>query len=62
MTEILEGYYKINDTNRILYWDGEKWMKPIKDHQKRIGTWLGVLDNQPKKIRSLEFIDYKDLP
>ena len=50
-----EGYYRLNGTKRILYWDGEKWMKPIKDQQGRLGTWLGKLDKQPK-VKSAEYI------
>lgn len=50
------GYYKINGTKRVLYWDGDKWMKPIKDQQKRYGTWIGALDKQPK-VKTVEEID-----
>jgi hypothetical protein len=46
--ELEVGYYIINETKRILYWDGEKWMKPVKDQQGRLGTWLCQLDKQPK--------------
>lgn len=41
-------YYKINGTKKILYWDGKKWMKPIKDS---IGSYSGLISemsNQPK--------------
>lgn len=50
-----EGYYRLNGSKRILYWDGEKWMKPVKDQQGRYGTWLGQLDKQPK-VKSAEYI------
>lgn len=50
-----EGYYRMNGTKRILYWDGEKWMKPVKDQQGRLGTWIGQLDKQPK-VKSAEYI------
>ena len=50
-----EGYYRLNGGKRILYWDGEKWMKPMKDQQGRYGTWLGQLDKQPK-VKSAEYI------
>ena len=50
-------YYRINGTKKILYWDGSKWMKPIKDHQKRYGTWNGHLDKQPTNIKSVELVD-----
>ena len=29
------GYYRINKTKRILYWDGEKWKKTEKDNEAR---------------------------
>jgi hypothetical protein len=50
-------YYRINGTKKILYWDGSKWMKPVKDHQKRYGTWNGHLDKQPLNIKSVELVD-----
>ena len=50
--ELEVGYYIINETKRILYWDGEKWMKPVKDQQGRLGTWLCQLDKQPKIKKS----------
>ena len=50
-------YYRINGTKKILYWDGSKWMKPVKDHQKRYGTWNGHLDKQPTNIKSVELVD-----
>lgn len=55
---LIEGeYYRINETKKILYWDGEKWMKPVKDQQKRYGTWNSLLDKQPNNIKSVELID-----
>lgn len=54
-TELEIGYYQINNSKKILYWDGNKWLKPIKDQQKSYGTWLGHLDKQPK-IKALAFI------
>ena len=53
-------YYRINGTKKILYWDGSKWMKPVKDHQKRYGTWNGHLDKQPTNIKSVELVDIYD--
>lgn len=50
-----EGYYRLNGTKRILYWDGEKWMKLVKDQQGKLGTWLGQMDKQPK-FNSAEYI------
>jgi hypothetical protein len=57
MEELIDGeYYRINETNKVLYWDGERWMKPMKDQQKRYGTWLSPLDKQPT-VKSVELID-----
>ena len=59
--ELIDGeYYRINGTKKVLYWDGEKWMKPVKDNQKRYGTWLGPLDKQPT-VKSVELIDIKNM-
>jgi len=41
-------YYFINNTKRVLYWDGEKWMKPKKDVRGRYGGWIEPLEKQPK--------------
>ena len=49
-------YYRINNTKRVLYWDGEIWMKPVKDQQKRYGAWNTYLDKQPN-VRSAELVD-----
>ncbi len=48
MTELEEGYYQINNTKKILYWDGEKWMKPKKDVRGNYGGWIEPLEKQPK--------------
>lgn len=56
--EIEVGYYIINGTKRVLYWDGEKWMKPVKDQQGRMGIWLGRLEKQPK-VKSVKPIEVK---
>jgi hypothetical protein len=53
-------YYRINGTKKILYWDGMKWMKPVKDQQKRFGTWNTHLDKQPTNIKSVELVDIDD--
>ncbi len=50
-------YYRINGTKKILYWDGKEWMKPVKDSQKRYGTWNSYLDKQPTNIKSIELVD-----
>ena len=55
-TENLEvDYYQINNTKKVLYWDGEKWMKPVKDYYKRY-TYLGKLDKQPTNIKTLTIV------
>lgn len=50
-------YYRINGTKKILYWNGTQWMKPIKDNQKRYGTWNSYLDKQPTNIKTVELVD-----
>lgn len=50
-------YYRINGKKKVLYWDGHKWMKPQKDHQGRLGTWLAPLDKQPTNIKSVELVN-----
>lgn len=60
MENLETGYYKINGTKKVLYWDEEKWMKPMKDQQGRLESWLGKLDKQPK-IKSVEKMEVKDL-
>lgn len=48
-TQLIDGeYYRINKTNKILYWDGENWLKPIKDQQKRYCTWNSYLENNQR--------------
>ena len=49
-------YYKINGTNRILCWDGERWMKPAKDTRGSYSGWLSPLEKQPS-IKSVEKCD-----
>lgn len=51
-------YYRINNTKKILYWGGEKWMKPRKDQQGKFGSWVGVLDKQPTNVKSVEHVPY----
>lgn len=41
-------YYVINNTKKILYWNGETWMKPRKDVQGRLGSYVEHLSRQPK--------------
>ena len=45
-------YYQINNTKKVLYWDGEKWMQPIKDYYKRY-TYLSVLEKQPTNVKTI---------
>jgi hypothetical protein len=52
LEELSHDYYQINGTKKILYWDGELWKEPIKDHYKRY-TFLGYLEKQPKNIKTL---------
>lgn len=62
MKELEEGeYYRINNTKKILYWNGTLWMKPVKDNRGNIGTWLANLDKQPKNIKNVEKVDFNDL-
>lgn len=53
-------YYRINNTNKVLYWNGTEWMNPVKDAQKRLGTYVAKLDKQPL-IKSVEAVTPKDL-
>jgi len=43
-------YYQVGQ--RLLYWDGEKWMKPVKDSRGNIGGYLTDCE-QPKKIKDI---------
>lgn len=51
--EIEYGYYQINGTKKILYFDGERRMKPVKDRQKRFGSLVEPLDKQPTNIKTI---------
>ena len=60
--DLIQGnYYRINRTKKILYWDGTEWLKPIKDQQKKYGTWLSRLDKQPTNIKNLEIVDISEI-
>jgi len=48
-----DEYYQINGTVKVLFWDGNKWMKPVKDRLGKYG-YLAPLDNQPVRIKSAE--------
>lgn len=47
-----EGYYIINNTKKILYWDGKEWKKPVKDSRGSYSGLLSRLQKQPK-IKSI---------
>lgn len=53
-------YYRINNTKRILYWDGEQWMKPAKDSRGSYSGYIVSLDKQPN-VKSIEKIDITEL-
>lgn len=53
-------YYKINGTNRVLYWNGSEWMKPEKDNQKRLGSWVSILEKQPN-VKKVELFEINNL-
>jgi hypothetical protein len=48
-----EGYYIVNSGKAILYWDGTKWMQPVKDATGRLFSFVREMDKQPVKIKSL---------
>lgn len=54
-------YYRINGTKKKLYWDGEKFMKPIKNSRGVFDGLIGFLDKQPNNIIRAEKISIKDL-
>lgn len=52
-----QDYYVINGTKKVLYWDGAKWMKPVKDSRKSFNSGLiGNLDKQPTNVKSIELV------
>lgn len=52
-TSLLESgeYYLINGT-KILYWDGTRWLKPVKNSMGSYCGLLGFLNSQPKIIKT----------
>jgi len=60
LANLEEGYYWINGTKRILYWNGSIWMKPTKDNMKRYSGLLCYLENQPN-IKSVQIAQLSDL-
>lgn len=53
-------YYRINDTKKILLWNGDEFMKPEKDQQGRYGSWITRIDSQPK-IKFVQEVDMNEL-
>jgi len=51
MTPTETGYYQINGTKKVLYWDGSKWMRPVKDKRGKYDGWLGHLEKQPTNVK-----------
>lgn len=47
------GYYYINGTAKVLYWDGEKWLNGVKDSLKMYSL-ISALEKQPKNIKTVE--------
>jgi hypothetical protein len=60
-TLIAGEYYRINNTKKILYWNGYIWMQPVKDQQKRFATWVRHLDKQPTNIKRVDMVDVNEL-
>jgi len=55
------NYYLINGSKKILYWDGEKWMKPIRDRNKRYGYYVCNLEKQPTNVKTVNLIIYLNI-
>lgn len=55
------NYYRINGTKKKLYWDGEKWMKPIKDRRGSYDGWIAPLEKQPTNFKFAQEISISDL-
>lgn len=47
-------YYQINGTKKVLYWDGEKWMQPVKDTRGKYSDWLGHIEKQPTNVKTIK--------
>lgn len=50
-------YYQINNTKKVLYWDGEKWMRPVKDSMGKYDGWIGHLEKQPTNVKTVKKVD-----
>ena len=62
--QLEEDYYVINNSKKVLYWNGVEWMKPTKDRQGRLGSYITKLDKQPTNIRTVTPVwetEYADL-
>ena len=61
-TSLLEQghYYRINGTKQILQWEDGIFVKPVKDAQKRFGTWVVKPQSQPL-VKSVEEVKLEDL-
>ena len=55
------NYYRINGTKKKLYWDGEKWMKPVKDSIGSYDGWIAPLEKQPTNFKFAQEISISEL-
>ena len=55
------NYYRINGTKKKLYWDGEKWMKPVKDSRGSYDGWIAPLEKQPTNFKFAQEISISEL-
>jgi hypothetical protein len=53
-------YYRINGTKKRLYWNGLRWLKPVKDTRGQYSGWIGELEKQPK-VKYVQEITISDL-
>lgn len=47
------GFYYINNTMKVLYWNGTEWQGAVKDSLKMY-TLITQLERQPKNIKTVE--------
>lgn len=61
--ETLESgeYYRINETKKILYWDGSQWMKPERDNRGRFSGLLSRLNHQPGNIKNVTLVTDEEI-
>jgi len=55
-----DSYYRINDTKKILQWNGVEFLKPLKDQQGRYGSWLERIESQPN-VKFVQEVDLLEL-